>query len=348
MADAPSRARVFHGPNNISGSAGILARAQRDLGWDARSICFSTGSYSFPVDETVPFGVRGRARLLRAAAEFDVFQFYFGESLAGARLTDVPLLGRFGKKVFFYFCGCDLRDSKVVIPSQPVSACAECWPMGCSANRDLAARVAEQADGCFVSTPDLLEFLPGAVLLPQPIDLAAFGQRRDAAFAAAARGSAARDGNVRIAHAPSNRVIKGTRHVERAVQQLRDDGLAVELVLVEGKSYADSLAVYASCDLAVDQLLIGAYGQFAVETMALGKPVVCFIRDDALEAYGPGLPVVSATPSDLASVLRDLIAHRDRWPELGAAGVAYVEAVHGAERVAAIATAEYERAGVTR
>jgi glycosyltransferase involved in cell wall biosynthesis len=273
------------------------------------------------------------------AKEFDVFHFYFGESLSGSRLVDVRWLQRAGKQVFFYFCGCDIRDSKLVIDRHPISACAECWPMGCSANRDAAAEVANSADGVFVSTPDLFEFMPQATLLPQPLDLVRFGALRATAQAT----KIARDEDViRIAHAPSNRTIKGTKYVEAAIEELRQRGRHVELVLVEGVSYTDSLAIYNSCDIAVDQMLIGAYGQFAVETMALGKPTVCFIRDDVSALYPAGLPIVSAEPTELADVLDDLIDRRDDWAALGARGVEFVERVHGSLNVAQIALDAYK------
>lgn len=41
--------------------------------------------------------------------------------------------------------------------------------------------------------------------------------------------------------------------------------------------------LYEKTDLAVDELLVGWYGAFAVEMMALGKPVVCYIREEELK-----------------------------------------------------------------
>src|SRR6058998_2007963 len=38
-----------------------------------------------------------------------------------------------------------------------------------------------------------------------------------------------------------------------------------------------------TADLLVDQLLTGWYGAVAVEMMALGKPVVCYLREDDLK-----------------------------------------------------------------
>lgn len=323
--------RVFHGPANVAGAAGVLSAAQQSLGVEAKSVCFDTGHYKYVADEILPLGIKSEIRLLTMARHFDVFHFYFGQSLTMSKLWDIPLLKRLGKKVFLYFCGCDIRDSKLVIERHPISACAECWPMSCSPNRSAALEAAAVADGVFVSTPDLLEFVPDAILLPQPIDLekmAKLNQLSDLS-------SPDSDAPVRIVHAPSDRSIKGTVHVERSVEELAASGHDVELVLVEGMSYVESLEVYRTSDLAVDQLLIGAYGQFAVELMAMGKPVVCYVRDDLRPHYGDQLPIVSAEPSTLTDVLAKLISDRSQFARIGREGMDYVASRHGADVVAA-------------
>jgi hypothetical protein len=97
-------------------------------------------------------------------------------------------------------------------------------------------------------------------------------------------------------------------------------------------------------DLAVDQLMIGAYGTVSIEMMAKGVPVVCRIRDDLRRHYAADLPIVSAEPSaagsrksygpDIYSVLEDLIQHPETWPDLGRRGIAYVTREHEMCRVA--------------
>ena len=88
----------------------------------------------------------------------------------------------------------------------------------------------------------------------------------------------------------------------------------------------------------VDQLNAGWYGVFAIEAMALGKPVVTFLHDEAVrrteEAFGTRVPIVSATAETLRETLRPLVADAARRRELGAASRAYVEQVHDLERVA--------------
>jgi hypothetical protein len=56
--------------------------------------------------------------------------------------------------------------------------------------------------------------------------------------------------------------------------------------------------IYEKADLLVDQLLAGWYGGVAVEFMALGKPVVCYLRESDLrflpEAMRRQIPIIRA------------------------------------------------------
>ena len=79
---------------------------------------------------------------------------------------------------------------------------------------------------------------------------------------------------------------KGTDHVLETCE-----GLDVELRIVEGLHHDDALARYRDADIVVDQLNAGWYGLFAIECMALGKPVVTYLHDEAVR--GPRRPTAS-------------------------------------------------------
>ena len=72
--------------------------------------------------------------------------------------------------------------------------------------------------------------------------------------------------------------------------------------------------------------------------MALGKPVVTFLHDEAVrhteEAFGTRVPIVSATKETLADRLRPLVASPEERRRIGSESRAYVERVHDAESVA--------------
>ncbi len=114
-----------------------------------------------------------------------------------------------------------------------------------------------------------------------------------------------------ILHAPSSRRRKGTEHVIAACE-----GLDADLVLVEGLHHDEAFERYREADIVVDQLNAGWYGLFAIECMALGKPVVTFLHDEAVERtereLGTRVPIVRATKETLRAALEPLVASARR------------------------------------
>ncbi len=112
----------------------------------------------------------------------------------------------------------------------------------------------------------------------------------------------------------------------------------MELRIVEDLHHAEAFALFHDVDIVVDQLNAGWYGLFAIESMALGKPVVTFLHEQAVartrEAYGVDVPILNATKDTLRARLEELL---EMGPEgrrvIGAASREYVERVHDAEQV---------------
>ena len=81
--------------------------------------------------------------------------------------------------------------------------------------------------------------------------------------------------------------------------------------------------------------------------MALGKPVICYIREDDLKFIPPqmreDLPVINATPTNIYEVLKEwLTVRRKELPALGNRSRAYVEKWHDPLKIAAQLKADYE------
>jgi len=74
-----------------------------------------------------------------------------------------------------------------------------------------------------------------------------------------------------------------------------DAGAPIELDLIEGVPNREARLRYAAADVIVDQLKIGWYGMFAIESMALAKPVVVHLDEEAAaeteEAFELELPL---------------------------------------------------------
>lgn len=329
--------RILHAPNDVGGHAFGLSRAERELGLRSDVAVLDAGPYGYGAD--IRFDLKGKAgwrqvpartRLLaRALRSYDIIHFNFGESLFPLRtvrghiLNELPLLKRAGKTILVTYQGCEVR------PQEACYGC--CSPDECRAatpHRALkAAHFLRYADRCFHLNPDLGRWLPGSEFLPyasvDPLLLTPGEPRPEAE-------------EVVVVHAPTNREIKGTRHVLEAIEQLQGEGLAIRLDLIEGVLRTEVLRRLRDADIVVDQLLGGWYGGFAVEAMALAKPVLCHIREGtpAENPFGAALPIVRATPETIVERLRELIADGEARVRIGVASRAFVERRHDPRTVA--------------
>src|SRR5439155_2418335 len=104
----------------------------------------------------------------------------------------------------------------------------------------------------------------------------------------------------------------------------------------EGVSRGGVLERLSRAHVAVDQLLMGWYGAFAVEAMALGRPVLAYIREEEPQdnPFGSRLPIVRTTAAGLTDELRTLLADRERLRELAKAGRRFVEEHHDPRQIA--------------
>ena len=278
-------------------------QALRARGVDAELVVFNRYRLHPEADRSLdlPQGHVGRQlRQWRALAQLlprtDVFHFYFGLTLVPKRLQ-FPLLKALRKKSVFHYLGSDIRGKS---PEQ--------------------LAYGKRADAQIVGSYDAIRWVPEAEVIPPGIDLSRIQPvplpERERPL---------------IAHAPSSRSRKGTEHVIAAVE-----GLDADLELVEGLHHDEAFERYRAADVVVDQLNAGWYGLFAIEAMALGKPVVTFLHDEAVrrteEAFGIDVPIVSATRQTLRERLRPLVDSPLERRRLGAASRAYVEHVHDLER----------------
>jgi glycosyltransferase involved in cell wall biosynthesis len=127
--------------------------------------------------------------------------------------------------------------------------------------------------------------------------------------------------------------------VLNALMELQDCGYEFDLQLIEKMKFSDAVDAYRKCDVLVDQLYAGWYGGVAVEAMALGKPVIAYIRDEDLKyipkAMKEDLPIITTTPNDIKQTLeRCLLMSRDEIYRLGVRSRRFVEKWHNNSEVA--------------
>lgn len=118
---------------------------------------------------------------------------------------------------------------------------------------------------------------------------------------------------LKLIHAPNHRALKGTQHIVKAVDELRSEGVSIKLTILEGIPNSELPAAIRAADVVVDQIIIGWYAMFAMEAMALAKPVVCYIREDYRNLYvasglieADELPLINADHQTIKATLRHL------------------------------------------
>jgi glycosyltransferase involved in cell wall biosynthesis len=352
--------RVLHGTYEIAGQGMMLARALRETGVEADSLAYRVDwdgrQPSLVVDldrHRTPVGRMWSmsTSFLRWAARYDLFHFHFGTSFFYVAPRerpqllrghwDLPALKAMGKRIVFHFHGCEIRDRERMISSHALATCTECDPFCRPWHQQwLRGQAARFADRVFFSTLDLSESAPGAVHLPLAMEVERWSRAGDAYPLPDFDRRDGVNGPVVIAHAPTNRLIKGTRHVEAAVAELRAEGLKVELRLIEKRPWETMPEFLSGADILVDQLMMGWYGLLAMEGMAEGRAVVAHLRVNFAGRL-EGCPVVNATPDTVTDVLRDLVRNPARRAMLGAAGRRYVAQKHDLRVVGAQLLAEY-------
>ena len=297
--------RVVLCPVNTAGIPWTNVEALRRRGVDASLVVFNRYTLHPEADRSLELeGGLARRQLAQwqvlagLLPRTDLFHFTFGLTLVPQSLQ-FPILRAFRKRSVMHYLGSDIRGKS---PDE--------------------LAYGKKAGAEIVGSYDAIRWVPEATVIPPGIDLervkpAPPSQRRRPV----------------VVHAPSSRRRKGTDHVVRACAELD-----VELQIVEGLRHDEALERYRDADIVVDQMHAGWYGVFAIECMALGKPVVTFLHEEAIErtetAFDVPVPIVNASAATLEERLAELVAlGPDGREEIGRASRAYAERVHDLERV---------------
>ncbi len=351
--------RVLHGPVNIGNQPWVLSRHERRLGMQSDLVVNYSTWLGYPADRCLSeLGKRTLGNMARrfvfgmsAPFRYDVLHYYFGRSFlcwedyGGPKwfwFSDLKLARRLGRKVFLTLQGCDARLSE---ESSGRNRHTPCHLRRCAAAPDCRASLDERrrfliekivplADRVFVLNPELAHYVPGSVFMPYcSVDVEAF----DPVWPRPS-------GTAVILHAPSDQSIKGSPLIIAAVERLKKK-YDIEFILVKGVPYEEALKLYRRADLVIDQLYAGWYGGLAVEAMAMGKPVGCYLREEDLGVLPPAmrseLPIVRLDPDTVEQDLEAALQRRHLWSSWGERARQYVLRWHHPRRLAAAMVAAY-------
>jgi hypothetical protein len=158
------------------------------------------------------------------------------------------------------------------------------------------------------------------------------------------------NGYVNVLHAPNHRGPKGTDYIIHAIDELINEGLKVNLILIEKKQNSEILHLMNEvADIAVDEIVGTFYALFSMEGMASGLPVINnlsiedYTRVFRRFSYLNECPLVSATIESFKDVLRVLITNPKLRRELGEAGRKFTEKYHSNQAAKEIFSTFYKK-----
>jgi glycosyltransferase involved in cell wall biosynthesis len=155
--------------------------------------------------------------------------------------------------------------------------------------------------------------------------------------AAKGAGVTGNDDEVVVVHAPNHRHVKGTAALIDAVEALTDEGLNVRLDVIERRKNDEVRKAIASADILADQFIAG-YAMFAIEGLAVGKPVLSALSGMPPEARAAAslgeCPIVDANEQSVEGELRRLVQDSALRRELGDAGRSFASRYHSLDAVA--------------
>lgn len=378
--------RVLHLPTTVGGGPSGLSYELRKLGIDSQVWTLDQNYLDYSVDRVLmdardPMVVQ-MLKAFRAGAyvfgRWDVVHFNYGSTLFsnGGKLLSRRSPGDRGHRTaklvtatlrtvaavmqrlelfilrarripfFVFYQGSDARQGDYSLKHFDISIAAQVPPGHDTRESDEWKRrqitlMTKHSAGIYAVNPDLLHVLPSSARF------IAYGHVPVREWEP--RFPQADDDRLVFAHAPSNRSVKGTDVILAALAELESEGYRFEVDLIEGLSNADALARYRRADVVIDQLYAGWYGGVAVEAMALGKPVVVYLRESDFQFLPPkmvkDLPFFRATPTTIRETLQGILEMpRTELITRAMQSRAFVERWHDPEIIASRIADDYRRA----
>ncbi|WP_413379732.1 glycosyltransferase [Alkalihalobacillus sp. 1P02AB] len=246
---------------------------------------------------------------------FDIFHFHFSTSLM-PDYSDLNIINHHKKPILMNHWGSDVRDLNKALEINPY---AKAKVKNSTYIERTLKKLSQHIRYCIVADHELLRYVEDyyehTFMLPTSVDLSNY-QVLDQ-----------KNKKPLIVHAPTNYEVKGSPYIINAITKLQSE-FEFDFQLITGTSHEEAKRIYQQADLIIDQLHIGSYGLFAVECMALGKPVICHISDYMKEHYPQELPIISANPDTIYETIRELLKNQDQLKELAKCSRQYANLYH--------------------
>lgn len=321
--------KVLNGMTEIAGQGIYTVQGLNNNGIYARMAVWrkNPGNYETDIDLNIGYSklkypiysIKMVKFAVGALKKFDIFHFHFGHSLFPYHL-DLPFCSYFNKKIYAEFHGSDIR---FLFNKEDYKYFKNHRTKTTIRNKKQIEYLIKHSKGIILHDDELKKHLPDTNVpvykVPLRVDISKFKPQYSNESKCPV-----------IVHAPSRRSGKGTEGILNGLKKIKSD---FQLILVEGKSQKEAFDIYKKADIIIDQISVGTYGVFAIEGMALGKPVITYIDDDMRKTFPSTLPIVSAEFQNLPQIVEELIGDLDKRRYLGLEGRKYVERYHDNNKV---------------
>ncbi len=329
-----SNKKVFLGLENIAGIFTSLKKGFEQNGISSDFYSMNEHIFGYETDKIIAYSENSLIRkfqkfflIIKLLFKYDYFIFDSTGSLL-PDYKDIRIFRFFGKKTMVIFTGCDIRLPEKV-EKYKWNPCRNC--------------------------PDEYKRFTGCVIETKPGKIREIEKNFDILLSAEeAAGSLNKEYHaalfpvdaekfvytgvnpskkLKILHAPSNPEYKGTQYITAAIDRLKKE-YEFEFKVINNVKAEELYKEIAAADLIIDQMLVGFYGLLSIESMAMGKPVVCYIREDIANHSPAEMPVINANPDNLYDILKGVLNDPSALIETGIRSREYAEKYHNAKIIA--------------
>lgn len=333
---------VLHAPYEISHQPSTYCEGLKRLGLNCMTIDYIPDKCEFNSDEEYCLARYGffekyyktREIAARVIPQYDIFHFHYGMTLIEEN-DDIEIIQELGKKIVMNYWGSDIRIAsiaKTMCPNMYVNGTYE------DNVRRRTESMGKRIRDCIVPDYELYAYVKDYYehvhLVRQAINMSEYEYKEPER----------KHGMVKILHAPTNRKNKGTEEIIRAIAHIKQK-YAVEFILAEGYKNKELMKLCADADIIINALGVGAFGIFALESMAMGKPVLSEISPYMKEHYPSELPIVNITKETIEEQLIHLIEDVDDRINIGKQSREYVAKYHDSSVIAKQLLGIYRKLG---
>lgn len=263
-----------------------------------------------------------------AVENYDVFHFHSGRGLLSQnyslwdRLSELEFLKNKGKRIVMHWWGCDLRTEEIDIMNtwSACNICEDSIRQGCKneEKKEMIRKAFSYVDlhlsnGDLAASYEEIQWLDNAIDCDEfkPIGISEIPKQYHLK----------QNNKLKIFHSFGNSVrrgdVKGSFEIKEAVEKLQNEGYEIEFLFFDNVPNTEVKYYQAQADIVIDQLKAGWHGSAGMECLAMGKPVITYIRPEVENIIPHEHPLINANIDTIYVVLKDLLDNMDKTRQIG-------------------------------